>query len=184
MEEEYEEERLILLEQQQRNERERQRQDLSHGRKNTAYSAYDSFPLYETIRNGASSFNSWRDNLNLDPWAVFEEFFFQESSFYEEPADSTMRLDNQKIYPGEKSYVHQRYHQTPSSRSQVPPRVSETTVYRGFDPALGAKVYTVLRREDYIHDIRDIDGKYFYQILGQDFIAGNIMKVKLECFIY
>eukprot|EP00804_Cyclotella_cryptica_P007907 CCRYP_019661-RB/>CCRYP_019661-RB protein AED:0.02 eAED:0.02 QI:191/1/0.8/1/0.5/0.4/5/1641/861 len=173
MEDEYEEERLLLLEQQQVSERDRQRQDMLHGRQNSAYSAYDSFPLYETIRNGASSFNSWKDNLNLDPWAVFEDFFFQESSFYEEPDVSGMRHDNQKIYSGEKSETQQRYYQTPSSRSQFPSRVSETTVYRGFDPVFGAKVYTVLRREDYIHDIRESDRKFFYQILGQDFISGT-----------
>jgi hypothetical protein len=159
MEDEYEEERL--LQQQQEKERKAGGQ---------AFSEYDSFPIYETLRNGASSFNAWKDNLNLDPWAVFEDFFFQESKMANEPDGSGTGSDHDKFYSGDQSYGHHRYYQSQSR--QTPPRVSEKTVYRGFDQ-FGAKVYTVLRREDYIHEKR-ADGKYFYQILGQDFISGKI----------
>jgi hypothetical protein len=151
MEDEYEEERLLSLQNQQDNER-----------------VYDSsFSLYETMRNGASDFNAWKDNLNLDPWAVFEDFFFQESTMGEEPQG------NEDCYSGDKAYGHQRYHEAQSRQAEPPPRVSEQTIYRGFDPQFGAKVYTVMRREDYIRDERDSNGKYLYRVFGQDFISGK-----------
>eukprot|EP00956_Cyclotella_meneghiniana_P017330 scaffold28121_cov75-Cyclotella_meneghiniana.AAC.5 len=150
MEDEYEEERLRSIQQHQRD-------------REKSYAGHNSFSLYETMRNGASNFNAWKDDLNLDPWSVFEDFFFQESSLGEEP-QSTEEFNT--------SYQYQK-HQQPESRQRQPPRVSEQTIYKGFDHFYGSKVYTVLRREDYILDERDNDGQYFYQILGQDFIEGT-----------
>jgi len=159
MEDQQEEERLL----QQESEHKQHSNDiLGRDRK-------DSFSLYEEMMNRESNFNTWRNNLNLDPWAVFEDFFFRESSFGDE------LRGNEQFYSAENSYGHQRYYQ--SDPSQKPPRVSEKTIYRGFDPSFGAKVYTVLRREDYIHDVRNSNGKYFYQIIGQDFISGKTIKL-------
>ena len=164
MEDEYEEERLLL---QQQHNREEQTRDVLHGNQQS-YSGFDSFSLYEAMRSGASNFNTWKDNLNLDPWAVFEDFFFQESNLRNEPTGT------EEFRSSEQPYGHQRYQHSQSRQHVHPPRVSEQTMYRGFDPGYGANVYTVLRREDYIHDARNSDGKYFYQILGQDFVSGKI----------
>lgn len=168
MEDEYEEERM-LLSQQQNNDLGRRSRGTTQGTQ-PSYSGTDSFSLYEAMKSGASNFNSWKDYLNLDPWAVFEDFFFQES---------TVRNDqgsNQEFYSSEQAYGNKRYHQSQTTQMK-PPRVSEQTIYRGFDPSYGANIYTVLRREDYIHDERDSDGKYFYQILGQDFISGEMFNM-------
>ena len=155
MEDEYEDERLRLIQQQ-------------HGLRDgeNAYAGHNSFSLYEAMRNGASNFNAWKDDLNLDPWSVFEDFFFQESFSGEEP------LTSEEFYTSDWHYGYQKHHE-PESRQRRPPRVSEQTIYRGFDPGYGAKMYTVLRREDYILDERHNDGQYFYQILGQDFVEGT-----------
>ena len=160
MEDEYEEERLSLLQEQQTVNQDRHDHNLLNEK-------LDSFSFYNTMRNGASNINNWKNSLNLDPWAVFEEFFFQESTIGDEPPGN-----NDEYRSGNHQYGYQRYRQSQWRQLQTP-RVSERTIHRGFDHGYGANVFTVLRREDYIHDDRDGDGKYYYQILGQDFISGE-----------
>ena len=171
MEDEYEEERLSLLQQQQ------QKVNHDNQRNNMLNEKLDPFSLYETMRNGASNINTWKNSLNLDPWAVFEEFFFQESATVDEAP-----LGNEEYHSGNHQYGYQRYQQSQWKQMQ-PPRVSERTIHRGFDHSYGAHVFTVLRREDYIHDERDSDGKYFYQILGQDFISGETATTREPVFL-
>jgi hypothetical protein len=170
MEEEYERDRL-LLEEEQRELRKQQSRDNQHEGRQDDGKYYvdkgDDFSLYDTIRNGASNFHAWKDRLNLDPWAVFEEFFFQDSN----ADDNSFHHQEKAQYPN--SYEGNPHRPSPpADHARIQPRVSETTVYRGYDPNFGADLYTVLRREDYIRN-SNYDGEYYYQILGQDFISGT-----------
>ncbi|KAL7527940.1 hypothetical protein ACHAXR_004529 [Thalassiosira sp. AJA248-18] len=169
MEEEYEEERQYL-EEEQRELKRQQRYEYGN----------DSSSLYDKIRNGASNFQDWKSTLNLDPWAVFEDFFFQDSAMGN--ANINPNTEEYRYHQAQNpnSYNHQsnegrEHHSRPSPSNptqQMPPRVSETTIFRGYDPSFGADVYTVLRREEFIHDVND-NGEYYYRILGQDFISGT-----------
>ena len=175
MEEQYENER-ILLEEKDKELKRRQRQQ-----KNYDDMGGSDATLYERIRNGATNFHTWKDTL--DPWAVFEDFFFQDPIIMSNNGANTGHQQQsspqgsntyQSYYDGryqqqQPSESH-RYHHTHTS---MPPRVSETTIHRGYDPTFGADIYTVLRREEYIHDDMNNKGQYYYQILGQDFVSGT-----------
>eukprot|EP00584_Thalassiosira_punctigera_P010564 CAMPEP_0172534760 /NCGR_PEP_ID=MMETSP1067-20121228/7015_1 /TAXON_ID=265564 ORGANISM="Thalassiosira punctigera, Strain Tpunct2005C2" /NCGR_SAMPLE_ID=MMETSP1067 /ASSEMBLY_ACC=CAM_ASM_000444 /LENGTH=772 /DNA_ID=CAMNT_0013319589 /DNA_START=80 /DNA_END=2398 /DNA_ORIENTATION=+ len=166
MEEEYEEERLLWEEDQ----RERKRmQQFEEGQRYNNMVGDDS-SLYEKIRNGASNFHAWKDTLNLDPWAVFEDFFFQDSTMSDDEIDPY--AENHRYHQSQHEFEGKRRHRPPASPNKMAPYILETTIYRGYDPSFGADVYTVLRREEYFHDMND-NGEHFYQILGQDFISGN-----------
>lgn len=197
MEEEWEEERLLMLEERQQRERQQQQQQQYERQQgyndNGGYGGDDSWSLYDRIKNGASNFHSWKDTLNLDPWAVFEDFFFQESTMggvnsgrenvassagnkphtdnYGYDSDSPSSTPSQHYNANTNAYYNSQ-NQPPRQKRHSSPRISETTLYRGYDPKFGAKVYTVLRREDFIHETT-INGEFYYQILGQDFIAGT-----------
>lgn len=144
-EEEEEEERLFQLEKQQMM---RDRQNYEHGQQ-----------PQNNVRVRASDLHAWKDYLNnIDPWRVFEDFFFRESTLGDSNAyhnrDSTTDQFNYKARnPPNKNYGHNQA-----------PNVSETTVHRGFDPYMGADVYTVYRREDYQNGS--------YKVIGQDFVSG------------
>ena len=165
LEDDYERDRLIVEQQQQQQQNSQQRdQTVKHKRGHQRNN--DDF--YERVRHGASNFNAWKSNL--DPWAVFEEFFFQDD---ESIVDNDYGYqESSKSYT---SYYHdersrsssQQYYNTPTSNDRSPqPHVHETTIYQGYDPDFGADRYTVFRREEYI------DGNYF-RIVGQDFISGR-----------
>ncbi|KAL7535372.1 hypothetical protein ACHAWF_005150 [Thalassiosira exigua] len=156
MEEEYEEDRL-LFEEEQRQKRREQRQQQS-------WYADDGSSLYEKIRNGASHLQAWKDTLDLDPWAVFEDFFFQDST-----SDDA---ENNNVQNHARNPNSDHYQSNYEGRHKQVPRVFETTIYRGFDPGFGADVYTVLRREEHISD-ESGDGECYYRIFGQDFISGT-----------
>lgn len=183
MEDEYEDERLFLEEEEKRQRRrdqqyqqqsyeQQQQYNDAHDYGDNAY--YDASSLYEKIRNGASNFNTWKDNI--DPWAVFEDFFFQD--YTAQMGGGSSSYSNTEEY-----YSYQQHSQHPNQnndRSQshhhhnmIPPRISETTIHRGYDPRFGAEVYTVLRREDYIHNDTNDRGQYYYQMYGQDFVSGE-----------
>lgn len=187
MEDEYEDERLFLEEEeklQRRRDQQYQQQSYEQQQQYNSASAhdygdnayYDASSLYEKIRNGASNFNTWKDNI--DPWAVFEDFFFQD--YTAQMGGGSSSYSNTEEY-----YSYQQHSQHPNQnndRSQshhhhhhnmIPPRISETTIHRGYDPRFGAEVYTVLRREEYIHNDTNDRGQYYYQMYGQDFVSGE-----------
>ena len=162
IEEEYQEE-LLLLEEEQRERKRKQFEGDGH-----YHVGGDEFSLYEKIRNGAANFATWKETLNLDPWTLFEEFFFENSTMNDAEFDPST-----EDYRRPNSYESTYHHRSPSpGHSQMPPRVSETTIHRGYDPSFGTDVFTVLRREEHIHDVND-NGEYYYRILGQDFISGT-----------
>ena len=165
MEEEYEAERLLLEEEQQEVQRQQRRQQQQYGgRQHGMGTSGDDFSLYDTIKNGASNLHAWKDTLNLDPWKVFEEFFFQES---------TMFGDNINSNSNSNAYNAGNFESSNSQQQRwALPRVSETTIHRGYDARFGTDLYTVLRREEYSYDVNH-NGEYYYQVLGQDFIAGT-----------
>lgn len=165
MEEEYEAERLLLEEQQQEVQRQQRRQQQQYReRQHGMGTSGDDFSLYNTIKNGASNLHAWKDTLNLDPWKVFEDFFFQES---------TMFGDNINSNSNSNSYYADNFESSNSQQQRwAPPRVSETTIHRGYDVRFGADLYTVLRKEEYSYDVNH-NGEYYYQVLAQDFIAGT-----------
>lgn len=179
MEEEHERDRLLIEEEQRELRKQEGRPDKYEGRHhdgNQNVDKEDDFSLYDKIRNGASNFHAWKDTLNLDPWAVFEDFFFQDST----AEDDRHHHQEDARYPN--SYNDASYYESnpsqpnrpppPAGHARIQPRVSETTVYRGYDYNFGADLYTVLRREEYIQN-SNYDGKYYYKILGQDFISGT-----------
>ena len=167
MEEEYEEERRFLEEEQ----RELKRQEREQQRYYEYNGADSGSNLYDKIRNGASNFQDWKSSLNLDPFAIFEDFFFQESTMGD--ANNMDSTDGEYRYDkAQNPFGNQQQSTSNQEQSKLPPHVSESTMYRGFDPSFGADVYTVLRREEFIHDVNE-NGEYFYQILGQDFISGK-----------
>jgi len=145
-EDEAEAERLFLIEQQ-------QQQGLN---RNQQHGQYTSDTLYDKI-------NAWK----VDPWSVFEDFFFQDSTA------------NDYAYSNNYQYDHQQQHRQQQHRHSARyddniPSVSEQTIYQGYDPQFGADVYTVLRREEYTNNNdMHINGKYFYRIFAQDFISGT-----------
>ena len=112
----------------------------------------DEEDLYASLRNGATNL---KKSLNsVDPWDVFDQFFF--------------RGDESK---GTGDASESRGHRPPAgSRDRT--RVSETTIDRGYDPSFGSNIYTVLRREEHIDD-RNHNGETYYQVLGQDFVSGK-----------
>ena len=160
LEEDYERDRLILEQQQQNNQQ--RDQTIEHQRVHQRNDDGVDASFYDRVRHGASNFNAWKSNL--DPWAVFEEFFFQDESIvvddygYQESKSYTS-------YHHDERRSSQQYN-TPTSHDRSQPHVHETTIYQGYDPDFGADRYTVFRREEYI------DRNYF-RILGQDFIAGR-----------
>lgn len=179
LEDEWEEERL-LMEEEKREKEKYQRHHSQYERRQQSFNNNVEWSLYDKIKNGASNFHSWKDSLNLDPWAVFDEFFFQEST----TGPGTGRWKN-VASPDEYGYVDGFYDgsysnemnynfrdRDPNQRYRSSPRVSETTLYRGYDTHFKAKTYTVLRREEYIHEPNS-NGEFFYRIFGQDFIGGT-----------
>ena len=138
LEEDFEQERLLYEEEKKLLEKERRQQDEED--------------LYASLRNGATNL---KKSLNsVDPWDVFDQFFF--------------RGDESK---GTGDASESRGHRPPAgSRDRT--RVSETTIDRGYDPSFGSNIYTVLRREEHIDD-RNHNGETYYQVLGQDFVSGK-----------
>lgn len=165
LEEQYENERILLLEEEKGRQRQQQQQQQNY------HDMGGDATLYERIRNGASNFHTWKDTL--DPWAVFEDFFFQDPIIMGSNDGDGANDAKYTGYQQQGRYQQQQYQQRPSE--SLTPRVSETTIHRGYDPAFGADIYTVLRREEYIHDDDDMNKKkqYYYQILGQDFVSGT-----------
>ncbi len=179
MEDELEEERLFM-EEEKREKDKFQQQHIPYERQQQSFNNNVEWSLYDKIKNGASNFHAWKNSLNLDPWAVFDEFFFEEST-----TGSEGGRWNNVASPEEYGFADGFYdgsHVTemnsnfrdrdPKQRNHSFPRVSETTVYRGYDLHFNAKSYTVLRREEYINEPNS-NGEFFYRILGQDFIGGT-----------
>ncbi len=179
MEEGYEVERLQLIKQQQQQERrqqktERHQQQQYYGERQHGTGIEDDFSVYDTIKNGASNLHAWKDALNyLDPWKVFEEFFFQESTMFGD--NNANANSNSNAFANNYKFSHHSHFDgssLPQHHRWAPPKVSETTIHRGYDERFGADLFTVLRREEYSYDVNHI-GEYYYQILGQDFISGT-----------
>ena len=176
MEEGYEAERLQLIEQQKEEEVRRQQkmeqQQQYYGERQHGTGIEDDFSVYDTIKNGASNLHAWKDTLNhLDPWKVFEDFFFQESTMF---GDNYANSNSNSYANNYKFSDHSHFDDSslPQQHRWAPPRVSETTVHQGYDERFGADLFTVLRREEYTFDVNHI-GEYYYRILGQDFISGT-----------
>ena len=172
MEEEYEAERLLLEEEQQevRRQQRMQQQQQRYGGRQQGMGTGDDYSLYDTIKNGASNLHAWKDTLNLDPWKVFEDFFFQESTMFGDNSNV-----NSDPYYADGSRYNQNSHYESSTAQQhrwALPRISETTIHRGYDARFSADLFTVLRREEYMYDVNH-NGEYYFQVLGQDFISGT-----------
>ena len=179
MEEEYERERLLYEEERRESRREKGHRNQHEGEKRDGsvdvdYGDY--FSLYDKIKNGASNFRAWKDSLNLDPWAVFEDFFFQDSIVEDDAYNHREGAQYSNSYsdaPFHHSNAPRPHRQPPpSDQARTQPRVSETTLFRGYDSNFGADLYTVLRREEYIRN-SNADGECYYRVLGQDFISGT-----------
>ena len=166
-EEEEEEERLYRKQMREREQQQRQRQKNQYGQQNRNDWGYDepsSSSFYDKMKDKASNLNAWKESLNnIDPWRVFEDFFFQESpAAYHHDSSSSSSTSNQ--------YYHQQAHEKNPPNSNYYRQhshalhVSETTVHRGYDPYMDTDVYTVYRREDYQNGD--------YKVIGQDFIQG------------
>lgn len=157
-EDEAEEERLYERETQEMRKREeqrrRQKQQQRQENNNWGDGDYDSsWSFYDKMRDGAGNLNAWKDSLNsIDPWKVFEDFFFQETSTATGENAHYYHHDSGFNAPNNNNYW----------RNSQAPHVSETTVHRGYDPYMDADIYTVYRREDYT------DGAY--KVMGQDFV--------------
>jgi len=164
-EEEEEEERLFQKEAELMREREQRRQQQTQNSNDWGYDSSSS-SFYDKMRDKASNLQAWKESLNsIDPWRVFEDFFFQESSTEGDSSDSS-------AYHDSSSSTTNQYHQEAQQknppnngyRNSQAPHVSETTVHRGYDPYMDADVYTVYRREDYQNGD--------YRVIGQDFVQG------------
>eukprot|EP00986_Skeletonema_menzelii_P002015 scaffold555_cov158-Skeletonema_menzelii.AAC.12 len=164
-EEEEEEERLYQKEADQMRERGQQRQKKQYEQQNGNDWGYEpsSSSFYDKMRDKASNLNAWKESLNsIDPWRVFEDFFFQDSpaAYHDGSSSSTTNQyyqeAHQKNPPNNDNHYRQHHSQAP--------HVSETTVHRGYDPYMDADVYTVYRREDYQNGD--------YKVIGQDFVQG------------
>ena len=161
-EEEEEEERLFQKEEDQMREQEQRRQKKQYGQRQNQNNdwGYDSSSFYDKMRDRASNLHAWKESLNnIDPWRVFEDFFFQESA----------TVDDSNAHHGSSTanqYYQQAQNDAPNNnyRNSQAPHVSETTVHRGYDPYKDADLYTVYRREDYQN------GEY--RVIGQDFVQG------------
>ena len=158
MEDEEEKDRLYLQEAE-RIRTQQQRDQKQHDKQQSQYhGGYDSPSLYNKMRDKASSLHESLNNI--DPWKVFEDFFFQESSIDESNAyNDSSRTTTQQQQEAEKEQPNRNSYQ-----NNQEPHVSETTVHRGYDPYIDADVYTVFRREDYTN------GEY--RVIGQDFAQG------------
>ncbi|KAK1746321.1 hypothetical protein QTG54_002928 [Skeletonema marinoi] len=141
---EEEEERLFQKEAEQMREREQRRQ------KQTQYSndwGYDSSSssFYDKMRDKASNLQAWKESLNsIDPWRVFEDFFFQEPST---GGDSSAYHDSSSTTNQYHQEAQQKNPPNNGYRNSQAPHVSETTVHRGYDPYMDADVYTVIGQD-------------------------------------
>jgi len=134
---------------------EQHKQGLNRNQQHEQYTSEDS-TLYDKMRTTASTFNTWKESI--DPWSVFEDFFFQDSTAND--------------YAYSNNYQHD--HQNRQQRYDNIPSVSEQTIYQGYDPQFGADIYTVLRREEYTNNNdMNTNGKYFFRILAQDFASST-----------
>jgi len=149
-----------------------QQQGVNRNQQHGQYTSEDS-TLYDKMRTTASTFNTWKESI--DPWTVFEDFFFQDSrSNSEDYYQSQYAYSNNYQSYDQQSRQHQQQHTHSERYDDNIPSVSEQTIYQGFDPSYQADVYTVLRREDYINNNdMNTNGKYFYRIFAQDFISGT-----------
>ena len=115
------------------------------------------------MRTTASTFNTWKESI--DPWTVFEDFFFQDSTANDYTYSNNYQYDHQS---------RQQQHTHSARYDDNIPSVSEQTIYQGYDPQFGGDIYTVLRREEYTNNNdMHINGKYFFRIFAQDFISGT-----------
>jgi len=161
-EDEEEEERLFRQQEAEIKERDqrRQKQQYQHRQNQNNDWGDDSSSFYDKMRDKANNLHAWKESFsNIDPWRVFEDFFFQEatmgdSNAYHDSSNTVNQYRESQKNPPNNNYRN----------SQQAPHVSETTVHRGYDPYVDADVYTVYRREDYEN------GEY--RVLGQDFVKG------------
>ncbi|KAL3807690.1 hypothetical protein ACHAXA_007336 [Cyclostephanos tholiformis] len=181
MEEEYERDRLLHEEEQRESSRQRSHRNVHDGGEhygNDNVGNVDDVSLYDKIRNGASNFHAWKDTLNLDPWAIFEDFFFRSPVAAEDDAYNGREEERySNSHTADATFYQSNTPQTPrppppTGQTRTQPRISETTLYRGYEPTFGAELYTVLRREEYIRN-SNADGEFYYRTLGQDFIFGT-----------
>ena len=142
-------------------QQQQQQQDVN---RNQQHGQYTSDTIYDKMRTSASTFSTWKESI--DPWAVFEDFFFQDSTANDYTYSNNYQAYNQQS--------RQQQHTHSARYDDHIPSVSEQTIYQGYDPGYGADVYTVLRREEYTNNNdMNTNGKYFFRIFAQDFISGN-----------